>query len=164
MAFLSKGIKAPEFEVNDQDGKPVRLSDFRGKKVVLYFYPTDGTPTCTTEACNLRDHYKVLQKAGSEERVMENAKKNYAAMIKARKFPAAVQNNASLEQRSATFELPSLLGIGASYDFIFNESNKLLYVRRVGPFLLCVCSGRFVNIKISVLINHGIILQQTNHS
>jgi peroxiredoxin Q/BCP len=66
MAFLTKGVLAPDFEITDQDGKTVRLSDYRGKKVVLYFYPTDGTPTCTTEACNLRDNYSALQKAGYE--------------------------------------------------------------------------------------------------
>lgn len=66
MAFLTKGIQAPDFEITDQDGKTVRLSDYSGKKVVLYFYPTDGTPTCTTEACNLRDNYAALQQAGYE--------------------------------------------------------------------------------------------------
>lgn len=66
MAFLTKGTQAPDFEITDQDGKTVRLSDYRGKKVILYFYPTDGTPTCTTQACNLRDNYKALKRAGYE--------------------------------------------------------------------------------------------------
>jgi len=61
---LSVGTKAPDFTVNDQDGKAVKLSDLKGKKVVLYFYPKDMTPGCTLEACNLRDNYKALQKAG----------------------------------------------------------------------------------------------------
>jgi thioredoxin-dependent peroxiredoxin len=64
MAFLKVGSKAPDFGVPDQDGKIVKLADFKGKKVVLYFYPKDATPTCTTEACNLRDNYKALQQAG----------------------------------------------------------------------------------------------------
>jgi peroxiredoxin Q/BCP len=63
---LAVGDKAPDFTVNDQDGKPVRLSSLRGKKVVLYFYPKDMTPGCTTEACNLRDNYKLLIKQGYE--------------------------------------------------------------------------------------------------
>ena len=63
---LSIGEKAPEFVVNDQDGKPVRLSALKGKKVVLYFYPKDMTPGCTVEACNLRDNYKLLIKQGYE--------------------------------------------------------------------------------------------------
>lgn len=61
---LKVGDIAPDFSVNDQHGKPVKLSDFKGKKVVLYFYPKDNTPGCTAEACNLRDNYTALQKAG----------------------------------------------------------------------------------------------------
>ncbi len=55
--MLSAGIQAPEFTLNDDSGKPVRLSSFRGKKVVLYFYPRDNTPGCTTEACQFRDAF-----------------------------------------------------------------------------------------------------------
>jgi thioredoxin-dependent peroxiredoxin len=63
---LTTGTPAPNFKTKDQDGKDVSLSDFKGKKVVLYFYPKDMTPGCTAEACSLRDNYKVLQKAGYE--------------------------------------------------------------------------------------------------
>jgi len=63
---LKVGDVAPEFSVNDQNDNPVKLSDFKGKKVVLYFYPKDNTPGCTAEACNLRDNYQALQKAGYE--------------------------------------------------------------------------------------------------
>ena len=63
---LKAGDSAPEFSVNDQNGNPVKLSDFKGKKVVLYFYPKDNTPGCTAESCNLRDNYQALQKAGYE--------------------------------------------------------------------------------------------------
>ena len=63
---LSIGTAAPNFKTKDQDGKDVSLSDFKGKKVVLYFYPKDMTPGCTAEACSLRDNYKSLQKAGYE--------------------------------------------------------------------------------------------------
>lgn len=61
---LKAGDKAPDIEVQDQRGKPVKLSDFAGKKVVLFFYPQDNTPTCTVEACNLRDNYKTLKARG----------------------------------------------------------------------------------------------------
>ena len=64
MTTLTEGQKAPDFTTKDQNGKPVSLKDFKGKKVVLYFYPEDDTPTCTIEACNLRDNYLSLQKAG----------------------------------------------------------------------------------------------------
>src|SRR5690606_18289843 len=61
---LEIGQKAPDFEVKDQEGNIIRLSDYRGKKVVLYFYPIDNTPGCTAQACNIRDNYEALQKAG----------------------------------------------------------------------------------------------------
>jgi peroxiredoxin Q/BCP len=64
MSQLSEGSKAPSFKAKDQNGHPVSLSDFKGQKVVLYFYPEDDTPTCTTEACNFRDNYSLLQKRG----------------------------------------------------------------------------------------------------
>lgn len=59
--MLSQGEKAPEFKGIDQDGKGISLKDFKGKKIVLYFYPRDMTPTCTVQACNLRDHFGVLK-------------------------------------------------------------------------------------------------------
>src|SRR5512137_1994356 len=64
MAQLKEGMKAPDFKGTDQDGKEVKLSDFAGKKLVLYFYPKDNTPGCTAEACNLRDNYNELIKKG----------------------------------------------------------------------------------------------------
>lgn len=64
MTHLKEGMAAPDFEWTDQDGKKVKLSQFKGKKVVLYFYPKDNTPGCTAEACNLRDNYSELQKRG----------------------------------------------------------------------------------------------------
>ncbi len=61
---IKAGDKAPKFSASDQDGKTISLSDFSGKKLVLYFYPKDDTPGCTAEACNLRDNYKMLLKKG----------------------------------------------------------------------------------------------------
>lgn len=61
---LAVGNPAPSFEAKDQNGNIIKLSDFKGKKVVLYFYPKDATPGCTAQACNLRDNYEALQKAG----------------------------------------------------------------------------------------------------
>ncbi len=63
---LQEGDKAPAFSGKDQDGKKVSLSEFKGKKLVLYFYPEDDTPTCTIQACNLRDNYSLLKKEGFE--------------------------------------------------------------------------------------------------
>lgn len=64
MEELKVGDKAPDFTATDQDGNTVSLSDFKGNKIVLYFYPKDDTPTCTVEACNLRDNYEDLTDAG----------------------------------------------------------------------------------------------------
>lgn len=61
---LTEGKKAPSFTGIDQNGDKISLPDFKGRKVVLYFYPEDDTPTCTIQACNLRDNYKLLQDAG----------------------------------------------------------------------------------------------------
>lgn len=61
---LEIGQKAPNFETINQDGNTVKLSDFAGRKIVMYFYPKDNTPTCTTQACNLRDNYAALQAKG----------------------------------------------------------------------------------------------------
>ena len=62
--LLEPGTEAPDFQVNDQDGNPVTLSQFKGKKVILYFYPKDNTPGCTKEACNLRDNHSELTEQG----------------------------------------------------------------------------------------------------
>ena len=64
MSTLKIGDKAPAFEAVDQDGNPISLQDYSGKKLVLYFYPKDDTPGCTAEACNLRDNYALLLKKG----------------------------------------------------------------------------------------------------
>jgi peroxiredoxin Q/BCP len=66
MITLQEGDKAPAFQGKDQNGKKVSLSELKGKKVVLYFYPEDDTPTCTVQACNLRDNYALLKKNGFE--------------------------------------------------------------------------------------------------
>ena len=57
MNLLQAGAKAPDFNTTDQSGKKVTLKDYRGKRVVLYFYPKDDTPGCTKEACAFRDHF-----------------------------------------------------------------------------------------------------------
>lgn len=60
------GKKAPAFSGHDENGNKIALKDFAGKKLALYFYPHDNTPTCTVQACNLRDGYSELQQAGIE--------------------------------------------------------------------------------------------------
>lgn len=83
MTHLKEGQQAPDFQASNQDGKNIRLSDFKGHKVVLYFYPKDDTPGCTAEACNLRDNYDDLQKQGYKvigvSNDDENSHKKFAA-------------------------------------------------------------------------------------
>jgi peroxiredoxin Q/BCP len=64
MTTLTEGQKAPAFKGKDQNGNPVSLSDYKGEKIVLFFYPEDDTPTCTIQACNLRDNFSLLKQNG----------------------------------------------------------------------------------------------------
>lgn len=66
MTHLNPGDTAPDFTARDENGQEIALSDFRGKKVILFFYPKDNTPGCTAEACNFRDHYEALTGDGFE--------------------------------------------------------------------------------------------------
>ena len=64
MTKLKEGAQAPAFTGKDEQGNEISLSDFKGKKLILFFYPQDNTPTCTKEACNLRDNHQKLKEAG----------------------------------------------------------------------------------------------------
>ena len=66
MTHLNIGDKAPDFNSLDQHGNAIKLSDYKGKKVILYFYPKDLTPGCTVESCNFRDNYSMLKDKGFE--------------------------------------------------------------------------------------------------
>jgi thioredoxin-dependent peroxiredoxin len=66
MVTLQEGDKAPSFSGKDQNGKKISLTDFKGRKLILYFYSEAGSPTCTIESCNLRDNYTLLMKNGFE--------------------------------------------------------------------------------------------------
>ena len=66
MITLKEGDKAPAFSGKDQDGNKISLSNYKGKKLVLFFYPEADTPTCTIESCNLRDNYGLLKRKGFE--------------------------------------------------------------------------------------------------
>lgn len=82
------GDKAPDFTTKDENGNEVKLSDFKGKKVALYFYPNDMTEGCTLEACNLRDNYRALQKQGFEILgISSNDEKSHQKFIKKENLP-----------------------------------------------------------------------------
>ncbi|BAO56521.1 thioredoxin-dependent thiol peroxidase [Nonlabens marinus] len=85
MTTLKAGDKAPDFSIPNQDGKTVSLSDFKGKKLVLFFYPKASTPGCTVEACNLRDNvdrfresgYEILGASADSQKRQSNFKEKY---------------------------------------------------------------------------------------
>ncbi|MDC6385600.1 thioredoxin-dependent thiol peroxidase [Flagellimonas taeanensis] len=88
MNMLKVGDKVPEFSAKDQDGNTINLSDYKGKKLVVFFYPRANTPGCTLEACNLRDNYKKLQDQGFELLgVSEDSERKQANFKKKYKFP-----------------------------------------------------------------------------
>lgn len=85
---LKVGDKAPEFEGVDQDGKSIKLTDFAGKKVILYFYPKDNTPGCTAESCDLRDNYDRLIKLGYEViGISTDSEKSHKKFIEKHQLP-----------------------------------------------------------------------------
>src|SRR5258705_3764401 len=110
---LSAGDKAPDFTTTDQDGNQVKLSDLKGKKVVLYFYPKDMTPGCSAEACDLRDNYRVLQKQGYEVLgVSTDDEKMHRKFIEREKLPFRLlaDTNKSVHQKYGTWIEKSMYG------------------------------------------------------
>jgi thioredoxin-dependent peroxiredoxin len=110
---LTAGSKAPDFKTNDQDGNEVSLSQLKGKKVVLYFYPKDMTPGCTAEACSLRDHYKALQKAGYEVfGISSDDEKSHRKFIEKEKLPFRLlaDTDKSVHARYGTWVEKSMYG------------------------------------------------------
>jgi len=86
--MLNKGDKAPDFKGVDQDGKEITLKDFKGKKLVLYFYPKDNTPGCTAEACDLRDNYSRFESMGYKiVGVSKDSEKSHKGFIEKHNLP-----------------------------------------------------------------------------
>ena len=129
---LKVGDVAPDFFLYYQNGQPVRLSDLKGKKVVLYFYPKDNTPGCTAEACNLRDNYQALQKAGYEVLgVSKDSEKSHLNFISKYELPftllADTEND--IHEKYGTWVEKSMYGrkyMGtARVTFIIDEEGKI---------------------------------------
>ncbi len=88
MTHLKKGDKAPDIKGTDQDGKPVLINDFKGHKLLIYFYPKDNTPGCTAQACNLRDNYdKLLENGYKVLGVSADSEKSHQKFIEKHKLP-----------------------------------------------------------------------------
>jgi peroxiredoxin Q/BCP len=99
---LEVGQKAPEFEAKIESGASIKLSDYLGKKVVLYFYPKDATPGCTAQACNLRDNYETLQKAGYVVfGISSDAEKSHVKFIEKQSLPFSLIADTDLKVHEA---------------------------------------------------------------
>jgi thioredoxin-dependent peroxiredoxin len=129
---LSKGDKAPSFTGKDQDGKPIKLSDYKGQKVVLYFYPNDDTPGCTAESCNLRDNYSKLKKANyAIIGVSANDEKSHQKFIKkySLPFPLIADTDKKINEMYGVWKEKSTFGkiyMGtARTTFVINEKGVI---------------------------------------
>lgn len=110
---LSIGQTAPDFTSKDQDGNPVKLSDYRGKKVVLYFYPKDSTPGCTAQACNLRDNYQALTDAGYVVLgISPDSEKRHQNFINKNELPFTLisDEDKSVHELYGTWQLKKFMG------------------------------------------------------
>ena len=135
MKTLEKGDMVPNFTVNDQDGNAISLSDYKGKKLVVFFYPKANTPGCTAEACNLRDNYAELQKEGyallgvsaDSERKQKNFKEKFDFP-----FPLLADENKEVIDAFGVWGLKKFMG--REYDgihrktFIVDETGKVARV------------------------------------
>lgn len=129
---LNIGDKAPAFEGIDQNENPIKLSDFTGKKVVLYFYPKDNTPGCTAQACNLRDNHQALLDAGYAVIGIssDSAKKHQNFISKFDlPFPLIADEDKSIHEAFGTWVEKSMYGrkyMGtARITFIINEEGAI---------------------------------------
>jgi thioredoxin-dependent peroxiredoxin len=121
-ADLAPGLPAPLFEAKDQAGQIVRLSDFQGKKtVVLYFYPKDGTPGCTAEACSLRDGYEAIMATGAVVLgVSADDEKSHAAFSTQYNLPFSILADPDKKIISAYGVKMPIVGIAKRWTFIID--------------------------------------------
>lgn len=129
---LQIGDHAPDFEAPNQSGDTVKLSDFRGKKVVLYFYPKDNTSGCTAQACNLRDNYTELQKAGYEViGVSKDSVRSHQNFVNKQELPFTLisDEDTSINQAYGVWKEKSMYGkkyMGtARTTFLIDEEGKI---------------------------------------
>ena len=100
--MLETGIKAPEFILPDQDGREVRLRDYRGRKVILYFYPKDMTSGCTAQACNFRDRYpQFLEKDAVILGVSKDSVESHRRFAEKYALPFPLLSDSALEVMTA---------------------------------------------------------------
>ena len=133
--MLEVGDKVPSITVKDQDGKELSLSNYKGQKLIVYFYPKDDTPGCTVEACNFRDNYSSLQKEGfALIGVSPNNKKKHLKFIDKHSlpFPLIADTDKLLANAFGVWGLKKFMG--REYDgihrttFIINEEGVIDHV------------------------------------
>jgi peroxiredoxin Q/BCP len=110
---LEIGQQAPDFKTQDQEGDAISLSDFKGKKVVLYFYPKNNTPGCTAQACNLRDNYEALQKAGYVVLgISSDSQKSHKKFVEKQNlpFPLLVDEDLAIHEKYGTWVEKQMFG------------------------------------------------------
>lgn len=129
---LKEGYKAPDFSVKNEKGEIVSLKSLKGKKVILYFYPEDDTPTCTTESCNLRDNYSKLKRKGYEVfGISANDEKSHQKFIKKYKLPFSLLADIEKQIINAYDVWGSKTVFGKTYDdlirttFVIDEKGKI---------------------------------------
>ncbi|MEQ9404419.1 MAG: thioredoxin-dependent thiol peroxidase [Cyclobacteriaceae bacterium] len=129
---LKPGDAAPNFESKDQDGNVIKLSDYKGKKVVLYFYPKDNTPGCTAESCDLRDNYDRLIKQGYEVLgVSSDDEKSHRKFIDKYELPFSLiaDTDKSVHEKYGTWGEKSMYGrkyMGTfRTTFVIDEEGKI---------------------------------------
>lgn len=129
---LNIGDKAPDFEGKDQNGNTVKLSDYRGKKVILYFYPKDNTSGCTAQACNLRDNHTDLQQQGYEViGVSTDSEKSHQNFIAKHELPFTLIADTEKEivQQYGVWQEKSMYGrkyMGTMrYTFVIDEEGNI---------------------------------------
>lgn len=132
MITLTEGTKAPDFKAKDQDGNLISLTDFSGKKLILYFYPKDDTPGCTAEACNLRDNYEALLSKGfAIVGVSADSEKSHAKFIKKYDlpFPLIADTDLAVANAYGTWGKKKFMGkeyMGMMrYTFVINEAGLI---------------------------------------
>ena len=113
MVILQEGENAPEFTGKDQDGNEISLSDYKGRKLILYFYSEAGSPTCTIESCNLRDNYTLLKKKGFEVLGVspddESSQKKFEIKYKL-PFPLIADNENKITSAYGVHDMKKLFG------------------------------------------------------
>ncbi len=129
---LNVGDQAPPFVGKDQNEQVIKLSDFSGKKLVLYFYPKDNTPGCTAQACNLRDNYDKLQQAGYEVvGVSTDSAASHQKFIQQKQLPFRLiaDQDRSIHEQYGTWVEKTFLGKKywgtARITFIINEAGTI---------------------------------------